>query len=346
MTQPAQAAEGRSSAAASELLERLEARAAEELADLAGQPFALVDFPDHANVGDSAIWLGTTTFFRRHHHSEPRYVASISAFSAAALRRAHPEGPILIHGGGNFGDLWPRHQQFRERLLERFRGRPIVQLAQTVHYQNPAAADRTARAIARHGNVRLLVRDRPSLEYAAAKFDCPVRLCPDLALCLGPQQRPAEPEVDVLCLLRTDRERAVAAPAAREGIRVRVADWLGEARLPVYLEELAAVAARFRDRSKARGSLRLARYDAAAGARVARGCRLLSSGRVVITDRLHAHLLCLLLGIPHGVLDNSYGKLARFLDAWTGEAASVRRFASPDEALDWASAFATSGIPR
>jgi pyruvyl transferase EpsO len=328
------------------LLEQLEARVAAELADLAGQPFALVDFPDHANVGDSAIWLGTTAFFRRHHRSEPRYVASISAFSAAALRRAHPEGPILIHGGGNFGDLWPRHQQFRERLLERFPDRLIVQLAQTVHYQDPAAADRTARVIARHGNVRLLVRDQTSLEYATRRFDCPVLLCPDLALCLGPLQRPAEPEVDILCLLRTDRERAVAAPASREGLRIRVVDWLSEARLPVYLEELAAVAARFRHRPVSRAALRLARYDAAAAARVERGCRLLSSGRVVITDRLHAHLLCLLLGIPHGVLDNSYGKLARFLDAWTGDAGSVHRFASPDQALDWAGGFATPEIRR
>ena len=104
---------------------------ASELADLAGQPFALVDFPDHANVGDSAIWLGTTAFFRRQHAVEPRYVASIAAFSPAALRRAHPEGPILIHGGGNFGDLWPRHQAFRERLLETFPDRLIVQLPQS-----------------------------------------------------------------------------------------------------------------------------------------------------------------------------------------------------------------------
>ena len=346
MTPPAQAAQGRGSHATGEFLHQLEARAAAELADLAGQPFALVDFPDHANVGDSAIWLGTTAFFRRHHRSEPRYVASISAFSAAALRRAHPEGPILIHGGGNFGDLWPRHQQFRERLMERFPDRPIVQLAQTVHFQNPGAADRTARVISRHGNVRLLVRDRLSLEYAASKFDCPVRLCPDLALCLGPQPRPAEPDVDVLCLLRTDRERVVATQAAREGLRVRVADWLDEARMPVYFHQLAALVARLRDRPLDRAALRLARYDAAAAVRVARGCRLLASGRVVITDRLHAHLLCLLLGIPHGVLDNSYGKLAGFLDAWTGEAAVVRRFASPDEALDWAGAFATPGIPR
>lgn len=42
------------------LLEQLQSRVAAALADLGGRPFALVDFPDHANVGDSAIWLGTT----------------------------------------------------------------------------------------------------------------------------------------------------------------------------------------------------------------------------------------------------------------------------------------------
>jgi pyruvyl transferase EpsO len=76
---------------------------------------------------------------------------------------------------------------------------------------------------------------------------------------------------------------------------------------------------------------------------VDRGCRTLAAGRVVVTDRLHAHLLSLLLGIPHGVLDNSYGKLFRFLDAWTGDAPGVHRFATAGEALEWA-AFATSGF--
>jgi pyruvyl transferase EpsO len=75
---------------------------------------------------------------------------------------------------------------------------------------------------------------------------------------------------------------------------------------------------------------------------VLRGCRLLSSGRLVITDRLHAHILNLLLGIPHAVLDNSYGKLGRFLEAWTGAAAGVHRAASIDDAEHWA-AGAVSG---
>jgi pyruvyl transferase EpsO len=309
-----------------------------ELADLAGQPFALVDFPDHANVGDSAIWLGTTAFFRRQHGVEPRYVASIAAFSPAALRRAHPEGPILIHGGGNFGDLWPRHQAFREQLLETFPDRLIVQLPQSVHYHDARLADRTARLIARHGNVRLLVRDQPSLELAAARFDCAVRLCPDLALCLGPMARPTAPRVDVLCLFRTDRERAAHHSLPKTRLDVEVSDWLGEARLPVRLHELSAVLARLRSGPRRSAALRLARYEAAAAARVVRGCRLLSSGRLVVTDRLHAHLLSLLLAIPHAVLDNTYGKLGRFLDAWTGAAEGVHRVATVEEALAWAEA--------
>ena len=321
---------------AAALLERLQARVAGELADLAGQPFALVDFPDHANVGDSAIWLGTTAFFRRHHRNEPRYVASIAAFSPASLRRAHPDGPILIHGGGNFGDLWPRHQAFREQLLETFPDRPIVQLPQSVHYGDPRVADRTARIISRHGKFRLMVRDQASLEFAAERFDCSVRLCPDLALCLGLRERPAPAVVDVLCLLRTDRERAAphVLPATR--LRVQVADWLAERRLPVRLRELGAVAARLRSGARQPTALRVARYEAAAAVRVARGCRLLSSGRMVVTDRLHAHLLSLLLAIPHAALDNTYGKLGRFLDAWTGDAPGVHRFSTAEEALAWA----------
>jgi pyruvyl transferase EpsO len=320
---------------AAALLERLLARVAAELADLAAQPFALVDFPDHANVGDSAIWLGTTAFFRRHSRTEPRYVASIAAFSPAALRQAHPDGPILIHGGGNFGDLWPRHQAFRERLLETFPDRPIVQLPQSVHYGDSRVADRTARIISRHGKFRLLVRDQASLDFAAERFDCSVRLCPDLALCLGPQERPT-PVVDVLCLFRTDRERAAphALPATR--LRVQVTDWLGERRLPIRLRELGAAAARLRSGPRRMTALRVARYDAAAAARVARGCRLLSTGRLVVTDRLHAHLLSLLLGIPHAALDNTYGKLGRFLDAWTGDAPGVYRVRTAEEALAWA----------
>ena len=54
-----------------------------------------------------------------------------------------------------------------------------------------------------------------------------------------------------------------------------------------------------------------------AAERVARGCRLLSRGRRVITDRLHGHILCLLLGLPHTLLPEKHGKIRNFYETWT-----------------------------
>ena len=322
----------------SDILRQLQGIAVAALYGTGGEaPFALVDFPDHANVGDSAIWVGTTAYFSAHRGREPRYVSSIDSFSEAALRASVPEGPIFVHGGGNFGDLWPRHQEFREYLLGRFPDREIVQLPQSIHFDEPARAEAAARTIARHGRFRLFVRDQPSYDFAARHFDCEIALCPDMALFIDPLDRKA-PDVDVFYLLRTDRERAVREDAGRAGYSFRVGDWLVERRASVEALKLLRVLREIRRGPRDRLALRVATYDAAARARVLRGCRLLSSGRVVITDRLHAHLLSLLLGIPHAVLDNNYGKLGRFLDAWTGRAAGVHHAASFDDAEDWAAA--------
>jgi exopolysaccharide biosynthesis predicted pyruvyltransferase EpsI len=325
------------------IIRRLQGKAATELRGAGGgAPFCLLDFPDHRNVGDSAIWLGELAFFRGHHEAEPRYVSSMAAFSEAALRASLPEGPIFIHGGGNFGDLYPRHQEFREHLLERFPDREIIQLPQSIHFQDPRRVAHTARAIARHPKFRLYVRDQHSYEFAVANFDCEVRLCPDLALFLGALDRERAPEVDVLCLMRTDKERALEATTGPPGYTSRVADWLVENRVSIRAHRLLGIARVLRGGWPERTALRRAWYDAAARTRLVRGCRLLSSGRVVITDRLHAHLLSLLLGIPHAVLDNSYGKLRRFLDAWTGQAAGVHRASSAEDAERWAASLVST----
>jgi pyruvyl transferase EpsO len=320
-----------------ELIRRLQESAAAELRCVGSDaPFSLVGFPDHGNVGDSAIALGTSVYFREHRGMVPRYVASLGDYSEAALRASAPEGPIFIHGGGNFGDLWPRHQEFREHLLQRFPDRAIVQLPQSIHFGDPGGTARTARAIATHGAFRLFVRDQASYEFAAAHFDCEIGLCPDMALFLGPLDRAGAPDVDVLYLMRTDRERALATATGLPNHTSRVADWLVESRFSVRVHRALGTAQAFRRGWPSSGGMRCARYDAAARARLARGRRLLASGRVVITDRLHAHILSLLLGIPHAVLDNSYGKLTRFLDIWTGRAPGVYRAASIDEAERWA----------
>ncbi len=321
-----------------EVIRRLQGLATDALRGAGGDSeFALVDFPDHPNVGDSAIWLGTTEYFRLHAHREPHYVTTIAEFDEAALRAAVPAGPIFVHGGGNFGDLWPRHQDFRERLLERFTDREIIQLPQSLHFDDPARAERAAAAIERHGRFRLFVRDEWSYEFATSHFDCEVALCPDMAVFIGNVDRET-PNADILYLLRTDKEGTPHPAPKRPGYSSVVADWLSEPRLTIGVQRWRAMARGVLRGRRDRESLRLASFDGAAVARVVRGCELLSRGRVVITDRLHAHLLSFLLGIPHAVLDNSYGKLGRFLDLWMPDAPDVYRAGSLEEAERWAAA--------
>jgi pyruvyl transferase EpsO len=52
--------------------------------------------------------------------------------------------------------------------------------------------------------------------------------------------------------------------------------------------------------------------------RVEFGCSVVSSGRVLVTDRLHGHILALLLGVPHVVMETGYGKIRGFSESFSG----------------------------
>jgi len=300
-----------------------------------GSDCALLDFPDHANVGDSAIWSGERRFIRRH-GLRLRYVSDLSTYSAAVLRRAMPRGGVVfIHGGGNFGTVWPAHQQHRERVLRELADYRVVQLPQSLYFDSSEALRATSECVRAHPDFTLLVRDRASLRIAQ-QLGARAVLCADAALFLQGELNRAPADVDCFILARSDKERAVDGLDAgfAAGFTVAAADWLDEA------DSFAHVAARaVRRRALSRHAHHAifqrtlaAQWDRLAATRVRRGCRLLSRGRVVVTDRLHAHILCTLLGIPHVVLDNSYGKISSFMDEWTGTSPLVRRAGGLEEA--------------
>ena len=119
---------------------------------------ALLDYPNHSNVGDSAIWLGETDFLAQL-GARIVYVCDVETYDERALRARIGDGLILLHGGGNLGDLWPRHQELRERVVADFPDNDIVQLPQTIHFRDPASAERAGRLVDRHEHFTLLVRD-------------------------------------------------------------------------------------------------------------------------------------------------------------------------------------------
>lgn len=275
---------------------------------------ALLDFPAHANVGDSAIWLGTLAYLREHGKTIC-YSCDQSTYSPATLAERLGDGVILLSGGGNFGDIWKHSQQLREQVVRDFPDAKIVQLPQSVMFRDQGELARARAIFDAHSSLTLLVRDERSLRFVSENFRAPALLCPDMALWLGPIARPSPAKREIVWLARTDRESA-GGPLPKG---IETVDWLHEPRAPAlrvesFLRELVV------DHPRAEHMLRstLSRAaDRAAAGRLRRGCATLSEGRVVITDRLHAHILSLLLGIPSVIIDNSYGKLRNFYETWT-----------------------------
>lgn len=299
-----------------------------------GTPYALVDFPNHQNVGDSAIWLGEMALLDRLVKTPPRYVCDYVNFDEQELRTWHPEGPILIHGGGNFGDIWEGHHGFRERVIAAFPDRPIIQLPQTISFRDPAKLAQCVRLVERHGHFTLLVRDRTSERFAREHFPCAVQLLPDMAFGMGPLKPPVTPRHDAYLLLRGDAERAGYDRDVLTRLpNSEVDDWLEE---PADFVAQCEFKTRFdawgrKGSTMAKGRLHLYRH--LSEGRLKRGLRMLASGRVVITDRLHAHILSTLMDKPHVVLDNNYGKIFSYMDAWTHGYRGVRRAATAQEAV-------------
>jgi pyruvyl transferase EpsO len=308
-----------------------------------GERVALVNFPNHANAGDPALWLGELAALRRA-GAKVVYTASWASYHPDTLRRALGDGgTILLHGGGNFGDLYLHNQATtRERVLRDFPRRRTIQLPQSIWFREPVHRERLRRLCEAHADFTLLVREAQSLALARAHFGVPSLLCPDMAFALGTCPRAAAPSVDVLWLARGDVERRGWDVPAASG--VAVLDWLAPvpdepawplpARLVARLNRRLHVAATQEPpRSELVRRTLAATFRPMARAWVSRGCRILARGRVVVTDRLHGHILALLQGIPHVVLDNSYGKLRSTVQTWTHRSATASWAETPDEAL-------------
>lgn len=293
---------------------------------------ALLDFPAYGNVGDSMIWLGQVALLRRL-HKKIVYICTLDNFDAGELARVQAAGAaLLLTGGGNFGTLWPHHQAFRERVMTLFPHALIVQMPQSICFENDEALQRAQRAIASCSNLHLLVRDHPSYAFARDNFSTDIALCPDSAFFLGDLHAPA-PACDIIYLRRSDKEAdALRGNESIASNSITVTDW----RKPSWMEKQLQ---RFLYHGVRLGLLRntqdkvIALYNLLARMRTKRGIDLLARGRCIITDRLHAHVLGVLLKRPSYILDNSNGKVFAFYEAWTRDLGVSRCATSLREAL-------------
>jgi pyruvyl transferase EpsO len=307
---------------------------------------ALLNYPNHVNIGDHLIWAGTVDYLQRVSQTRIAYAADLDSFSGRSLNLAlSPSDPILLHGGGSLGDLWPDRQEFHERVVAGNPNRPVIFLPQSMHFRDAARARQAADVFNAHGGLTLFLRDQRSHAGASELFpNCRVHLAPDMAFqmagCLGPITSTAT--TTTLLLARRDHE-ALPDSEWTHGVDGIHQDWVsferkwrwGRRSIPLSRTLARWYREGWQRRFLTPGEYRLRmawldhlRANPATSA-LARGpgcefslgliwdgCHQLSSHRALVTDRLHAHLLATMLGVPSVLRPNSYAKNKSFHETW------------------------------
>jgi pyruvyl transferase EpsO len=119
------------------------------------------------------------------------------------------------------------------------------------------------------------------------------------------------PTEAAICLLRNDAEKI--SPPADVGAQGLMKDWSHPDDLIIKTDEPLFDL----KRCNIEGATAFdGDFDTKSWRRLCGAVQLFAMGREVITDRLHGHILCVMMKKPHTVLDNSYGKTGAYFRTW------------------------------
>lgn len=279
-------------------------------------PVVFLDYPVYLNIGDLLIEKGTEAFFRAfdYHLAMSRSAYDCGVEQLAAIP---PEATIVLQGGGNFGDLYDLHQQFRERVVAHCPGNRIVLLPQTIHFESPRNVADCVKVFAAHPDLHVCLRDQTSYDFFRRHFPNPVYLFPDMAHFLWDdmaRHRRSSGERAPLLFMRSDKEEC--AFSYEQADSQTAIDWLD------ILNSADRVAFGLLYRLHQRHRDLLPHHEIHPFWRVYRehlirkAIRTLTPHKMVVTNRLHMALLGLLTGRDVGIADNSYGKLSAYYACW------------------------------
>ena len=281
----------------------------EALIPLIDSDYLFLDLPYYSNIGDALIWLGTEHFME----NLPHNCLGEHSLDTFDFRPIPKSTVILLQGGGNFGDIWRQHQDFRLKVMQQYQENRIIVLPQTIHYESDAVLTRDVQQMNRHQHLTVCVRDSHSAAILQEKgFTGQLLMLPDMAFCIDREILLADKgnkKKQTLLLLRNDIESPLGG--LREGTvskHMDVKDW------PHLNKSLRSALKYIREHTAQETDLYF--QTIYLPERIREGVRFVSEYKMVYSTRLHVAILRLLLGMPVKMMNNSYGKNLTFYNTW------------------------------
>ena len=279
----------------------------------------LFNFAAHENIGDPAITVGELILLQKLGieliflcETEKCKGRTLEQAKNISKRYSSTDLVILMQGGGNI--LSYKHEDVnRKPVLETFQEFEIIMFPQSIWPRADAEHKKLYQKVySSHPRLTFLYRDRDSYNMGKELFPkARPLLMPDMAFQIGPVNRFLRPTHDIMWLKRTDSESPkYRIPNNTKGYDIKVQDW--------------------RSWKTPKGSSRFEDPFLIA----ANGMVFLQRGRVVVTDRLHGHILSTLCGIPHVVIDPVNNKTTSYMKSWTGGIENILVAESVEDALN------------
>lgn len=284
--------------------------------------YVLWGLPNYRNEGDVLIWQGTLDYLK----GIPFRCLGTHRFDEYIYIPLKKDTVILIFGGGYFGDTWRSSWEKVVNTLVLYPDNPIVLLPQSIHYESAILLSKDRDKLSQCKHLTICARDIDSFVFAKEKFPShQVFLVPDMAFHITSLKSKDNHGNGVLYIKREDKE---LVPIPDQELLINadaVSDWPSVRGYPSLFFSLGVysilrrfwripVFHRLCEEWITRTYRPLMLYKAV---------RFLAPYEVIITTRLHAAILSLMMGKRVYCLDNFYGKLSALHRTWLQDCEAI-----------------------
>lgn len=277
--------------------------------------YVLWGLPNYRNEGDVLVWQGTLEYLK----SVPFKCLGTRRFDEYIYIPLKKETIILILGGGYFGDTWRPAWKNVVSSLVLYPDNPIILLPQSIHYESAVLLSKDRDKLSQCKHLTICARDIDSFDFAKDNFPShQVLLVPDMAFHITSLKSKNNPRKGILYIKRTDKEFVPIQDQKLLNTADAVSDWPSVHWYPALFFSLGIYSILRRlwripvIHHLCEGWLKCTYRPLM----IHNAVRFLSPYTVIITTRLHAAILSLMMGKRVYCLDNSYGKLSALYRTW------------------------------
>lgn len=253
---------------------------------------------DYGNLGDIAITRSQEEFLNQFQDRKTVVIPMKKTYRYyySIKKQLRDDDIITLIGGGNFGDLYFGYQLKRIFIIKKFKNKTIS-FPQTIFFNKNATGKlclkATQRAIERHPDFTLIVRDSKSLRFAKKNFETKILLAPDIVMLKKYNSETFRKGITVC--LRKDKESGLSTKEKNE-----------------ILQLINNKNTRIIDTQIYKKNQTWKQLDA----NLSKLLDTIASSELLITDRLHGMIFAQITKTPCLVLNNNNNKIKNTYDDW------------------------------